>query len=305
MTLKKEEIFNGSFLIGGLLRLIVACSNPTDTISPNNFINATTETSEASYYNDIIELTEGAAAQPNATFGGRIESWTDNRLCSDTKITLQKAVTSNSDTLTIDFGTSGCTDLKGNVRKGRIVLVFSPEKRFVPLATQSINLVNFFINGVKVEGTSSVALLSPSVEGDILYEVTLTGGKFTYTDASTATREDHHFSQWTRNRTPLDLSDDEQKVFATYQGTNSTSHGVNRKGYEYSILITEDIVYKTTCLATKVFVPVAGKKEITVTKNAISTTSFLDYGNGACDKTVTVSVDGQSRNIEMKRGDNG
>jgi hypothetical protein len=286
--------------------LILASCSKTSEVTNDNSANVTAESSEDSYHNDADDIANSAAAQPDAILGGRTDTWGDNRLCADTKVTLKKLDNTNSDTLTIDFGTAGCTDAKGNVRKGKIVMIFTTGKRLFPQFSNTVSFVDFFVNGVKVEGTRVVRNVSPSLDGDITFEITLTGGKLTFPDGTTATRETHHFRQWFRNATLLDLSDDQQKILASFNGINSTASGTNKRGYTYSMLVTKDIIYKSSCLASKIFIPVSGTKVLTVTKGTNAPAEItVDYGDGTCDKTVTITINGKTETVTVSRDSNG
>ncbi len=56
--------------------------------------------------------------------------------------------------------------------------------------------------------------------------------------------------------------------------------------------ITSELVYSKTCeLNSKVFIPVKGIKTLTVDHKEI----IIDYGDGSCDNTVTITVNGKSK----------
>ncbi len=297
-----------STLMIAFVLILASCSKTNEVaVANDNADNVTTESSEDSYHSDADDIANSAAAQSDVTLGGRTERWGDNRLCADTKVTLKKLDNTNSDTLTIDFGTAGCTDVKGNIRKGKIAIIFTAGKRLYPQFTNTITFVDFFVNGVKIEGTKTVKNVSAnlSLDGDITFEIKLTGGKLTFPDGTTATRETTHFRQWFRNATP-DLTDDQQKILVTYNGTPSTASGTNRKGSGYSMVLTKDIIYKNSCLADKIFIPVSGTKVLTVTKGTNAPVVItVDYGDGACDKTVTITINGKSETVTVSRDSNG
>jgi hypothetical protein len=296
-----------STLVIAFVFILASCSkNDEQPLVNENSENVNTESAEDSYHSDADDLANSAALQPDAILAGRTEGWNDNRLCAGAKITLQKRTTTNSDTLTIDFGATGCTDSKGNVRTGKITLIFTAGKRLFPQFSHTITFSDFKINGVKIEGTRTITNVSPNlVDGDITFRVELVGGKLTFKDGSTATRQTTHFRQWFRNGTPLDFGDDQQKILATYNGTNSTASGTNRKGFAYEMQVTKDIVYKNSCLAEKIFVPVSGTKTLAVTKGTNAAQIIVDYGDGACDKTVTITINGKTETVTVKRDDNG
>jgi hypothetical protein len=57
------------------------------------------------------------------------------------------------------------------------------------------------------------------------------------------------------------------------------------------------IRYKRACWATRIFIPVEGTKLI---KREGYPDTLVDYGDGTCDALVTVTVDGISREINLR-----
>lgn len=313
----KTELVNSNKIHSAVLSLtigflIASCSTSSDPVTTNVSNSVATESAEDSYNNDTEDLASAASSQSDIQLGARTDgarTWADDRVCSSTVITIAKKVNTNPDTLTIDFGTAGCTDAKGNVRKGKIIVIYSPgDGRWKVGGGYTVTTSNFSINGVTVEGTRTVKNVSPNLDGDITWEVTLAGGKLTFPDGTTATREAHHFRQWFRNGTPLILTDDEQRILASFSGTNvstSTATGTNRDGYTYTMQVTKDISYKVTCLLAKIFVATSGTKTYNITKGTETANITVDYGDGTCDKTITVTVNGKSKTETVKRDDNG
>lgn len=94
------------------------------------------------------------------------------------------------------------------------------------------------------------------------------------------------------------------KLTITYQtvGTVSTGsrsgsmsiagsfNGTTRQGVSYSTVIKESVVFKTGCFGGKHKIPVDGIVEVTTNGEL----SVLDYGNGECDKTYTVTINGET-----------
>ncbi len=293
-------------LLMAFVLILGSCNKSDEVTVSENTLNVNSESSEDSYHNDAEDVANSVSVQSDASLTGRSERMDDNRLCADTKITLKKKSDLDTDTLTIDFGTTGCTDAKGNIRKGKIIIIFAPGKRLYPQSSNTVTFDNFSVNGVKVEGVRTVKNVSSSLDGDVTFEITLTGGKLTFADGTTATRQTHIFRQWSRGGTPLDLSDDQQKLLSTYNGTQSTASGTNRKGYTYEMKITKDIIYKNSCLKdSKIFIPVSGTKVLKVTKSSKTVEITVDYGDGTCDKTVTITTDGKSESVTVTRDDNG
>lgn len=186
-------------------------------------------------------------------------------------------------TLVIDYG-DGCEGPKGRVRAGKIIITYT-DRRLVPGAFRQITFENFSIDGVLVEGTRRIENISESIDEAPKFQVTLTGGKMTFDDGTTATRETDHTRTWVRGENPLS---DETWI-------EGVASGSRRDGVSYSIQITERLVYKRGCRVERVFIPVAGVKEITAGENV----AVIDFGDGSCDNEVTVSINGGEPTVKI------
>ena len=61
--------------------------------------------------------------------------------------------------------------------------------------------------------------------------------------------------------------------------------------------IIEPLIYSRQCIVTsKGTVPIKGVKELLVGNKKIS----ADYGDGSCDKQVTITIKGKSKQVELK-----
>lgn len=266
--------------------------NATDTSSVQN------EAATDGYFEDTDDMAVTVVSSDQGTLtGARTEagrviskSLLDLRFaCSTTTVTLEFAADNTLDvphgTITVDFGTDGCTDAKGNIRKGKVIVEFKG-RRFLPNSTITTTTDGYSINGVKLEGTRVVTNISGSTETNPKFSVVLTNGKATWPDNSTATRDVNRVREWIRAANPLE---DQWNVTGTASGTN-------RNGKEYEMTITSALVYKRECaISAKVFMAVQGTKELTVNGRKIT----IDYGTGDCDKTVTITADGQSKTVDV------
>ncbi len=191
--------------------------------------------------------------------------------------------------ITIDFG-DGCTDPRGNERKGIIRVEFKG-RRFIPGSTIITTLVGYEINGVKLEGVRTVSNISGSTEENPKFNITLVGGKATWTSTSgelmEATREVNRTREWVRASNP---ANDQWIV-------TGTAAGVNRNGRVYEMDITKPMVYKRECaLSDRVFIAVEGTKELIVDGKKIT----IDYGDGTCDRLVTITINGESKEVRVR-----
>lgn len=177
---------------------------------------------------------------------------------------------SPSGKMTIDFGT-GCTDSKGNTRKGKLVFVYNG-RRFLPGSTVVLTPEEYYINDIKLEGTRTITNISGSTEAAPKFEVTLTNGKATFPDGSVALRQATFTREWIRAASPLN---DELRIEGNASGTA-------RSGRDYTVVIEETLVFKRNCGG----LPVSGVKLFTVDGKNIN----INYGNGDCDRSVTYTV---------------
>lgn len=179
-------------------------------------------------------------------------------------------------TVTIDYG-EGCEGPGGRIRAGIIRISYS-DHRLVPGAFRTTTFDGFSVDGVLVEGTRSVENVSESLDSDPSFSISLVGGKLTFEDETTATRDAQRTRTWMRASNPLN---DE----ATVEGSAS---GTRRDGVSYSVETLSPIVYKRACWSSRVFIPVSGIKQYTSGDNV----AVVNYGDGTCDNEVTITING-------------
>ncbi len=183
-------------------------------------------------------------------------------------------------TITIDFGT-GCKDKHGNTRKGMIIITYSG-RRFLPGSSIVTTFKDYSRNDVKVEGTHTFSNITPSKLDFPKFQIIIAGGKLTFPDGRTVTREQNMTREWQRAANPLQ---DKWVV-------DGKASGTNKNGKTYSMEITKSLVYSNACrLSDKAFIPVEGIKHLIVDGKDI----IIDFGDGTCDNKVNITVNGVSK----------
>jgi hypothetical protein len=248
------------------------------------------------YYEDADDMAGTAVASEDGT-GGKLSgsqeasflTVNDDRFCALVELTFDEASTLDHPLgdLTIDFGT-GCDDPRGNRRSGKIIVRFDG-RRFLPGSKLVITFVNYVINGIKLNGTRTLTNVTGSNEESPKFQIELDNGSVEWPDGTTATREHCFIRTWNRG-VLLNPSDDLLIVSQCDQEFAAT--GVNRRGKEYSMVIEEDLVYKRGCP-----IAVQGKKVFDVEGKIIT----VDYGTGDCDNSIIITVDGSSRNVQVRK----
>jgi len=258
--------------------------------------NVENEAVAESYFEDVDDISTLAVAVDDATLKGSRTSAAgrggvkpgDSRFTCATvsfEFAEDNTLTNPHGYITIDFGT-GCADARNNIRKGIIKVEFIG-RRFMPGSQIITTLIDYSINDISIEGVRTVTNATVSLETNPKFTITVQGGMVTWPDGSVATREVNHTREWVRTNNPLN---DEWIV-------TGSAAGSNRDGKTYQMEITKPLVYKRECASnSKGGIAVEGTKVLTVEDKVIT----IDYGSGACDRLITITVNGQSKEIELK-----
>lgn len=246
-----------------------------------------------SYFLDIDDLATVAIGAPdNDQYSGARQATTititDSRFCAGAIVTINpganSTLTDPNGVMTVDFG-AGCTDQRGNIRSGKLIFTYN-KWRFQPGSTIVTTTDNYAINGVKLEGRRTLTNVNSDNDDESVprkFNALLENGKATFlADGSIAERESDITWQWTRTDSPAD-------DFLTILATSEAS-GKTREGNAYQVSVFESLIYRRNC-----GIAVSGIKKYMLEKKEIT----IDYGNGECDKSVIVTVNGTSRNFTI------
>jgi len=168
------------FGAGGLLSLLLfSCSkedvkNITGADDAQKVVELTNKNlSSDLYYDDLsfevlqVNTENGLTAQPATP--------TQPQTCATVSVTPKDAAQWPK-TVTIDFGTAGCTGQNGYLRKGKII--YTLDKKLITTgAVLTITFENYSVNGHKIEGVCTITN-NGSLNG-LNVTVKLTNGKIT------------------------------------------------------------------------------------------------------------------------------
>lgn len=185
--------------------------------------------------------------------------------------------------ITLDYGI-GCTQPGGITFKGKII-VNQSAKITTTGATRQITYDNFFVEGVKIDGSRTLTNAGFNAAGQPYF--TKTGSEtYTFPSGETATRTINHVRTMTEGYNTTPRADNVWQV----TGTDS---GVNRNGDAYTVSITTALTRKFTCPWL-----VSGVIELTVNGK----TRSLDFGDGTCEREATLTLaDGTVKEIKIRR----
>lgn len=222
------------------------------------------------YLEDSNDLASSVLEGETASSGGKISEETDSRLaCAE----ITRSGTDESGTIIIDFG-DGCTDPRGNVRKGKIAIEYSG-RRNDPGSFWTMEYVDYFINEISIEGLRKVNNISEPGSEALVFKVDMENGLMTWPNGSQARRRVHHFREHHKNENHLL---DRLIVYGTAEGNH-------RNGRGFIIEIIEPLVYTRECREQGIYIPVEGTKLIKHGDRQIT----VDYGNGECDNIVAIT----------------
>ncbi len=185
-------------------------------------------------------------------------------------------------TMTIDFG-SGC-GAAGNVRKGKIVSVISGPMRKSGTVIET-RFVDFYVNNNKITGTKRIVINGLNENLNLNFTVNINQ---TVTSATGASRNYNsvYLIEWRQGILTPSKADDVYAIRGTESGRDS-------QGRNFSSTTLSPLIKKMNCD----FI-VAGKNQINVTGRP---QFILDYGDGQCDNKATVTANGQTKEIVLKK----
>jgi hypothetical protein len=186
-------------------------------------------------------------------------------------------------TLIIDYG-DGSTCDSTDVKKGKItdtftfILTWGDSVSFT--STETLTFEGFVRDSVQLDGTFVTTKVNHNTKTVEAQDV-----RITYADTTSVswsgvldyTYEHGDKCKWKDN---------------TVHVTGSID-GVNREGVAFSLVITEELVFKYKCNKHRRSHPVSGVVQVTV-GGVVST---IDFGDGACDKTYTITTNGVTEEI--------
>lgn len=272
--------------------LFMLSCNEDDRLTISDTQEITEESVTDAYFQDLDDMatvTVGAPEDDQYSGGRSATTFTivDSRFCAGATATITPGPNSTvqvpNGVITVDFGL-GCTDLRGNTRSGRLYFTYN-KWRFQPGSTIVITTDNYTINGIKLQGTRTLTNINGDNDDASVarkFNAVLEDGRALFPDGTTAERESDITWQWNRAES---AADDFLTILAT-----SSANGKTCDGNLYEVSVYESLIYKRNC-----GIAVSGIKKYLLEDKEIT----IDYGDGTCDKSVVVTVNGTSRSFTI------
>jgi hypothetical protein len=284
--MKTKKIFLGAFIA---LTFFISCDSndkTTDTTAISSDEIAVDSNIDIAIDDVSVIVDDQYAMQQSATNKSATAITSILPPCA----TITTVLTNETWTRTIDFGTVGCELKNGNFVKGKIIISFS--KNFTePSRTISYSFVNFYHNNKLIQGNKTIVQTIKSTElldlphpvstHSIEMSVTFGDGKV-YTRTGTRVRE-----MTSGFETPFNWEDNVFKVWGYHITTFPN-------GTKITSTIKTPLQFTMSCK-----MPFATKGSILIVKNDKEV--LLDFGNGDCDDLATVTVNGITKEIHLKK----
>jgi hypothetical protein len=188
-------------------------------------------------------------------------------------------------TMRIYYGETNFLCKDGNYRRGTILVSWTGRYRAEGTAI-TITFSDFFQNDNKVEGTKIVTNTGRNANDNLTFSIVVSG-KVINTDGKSHTWNSNRTRTWIEGEATAETSDDIYEI-------SGTTNGINRNNLTYTAKITKSLRVVMSCE----WRVVSGTVEVTPEGKSVRT---IDFGNGACDRLVTVSVNGKSKTFERRK----
>ncbi len=206
------------------------------------------------------------------------------------------------DTMSVDFGTTGCTGGDGRTRKGLLMFTYTAGKHY----RDSACVINVTTPGNTYYVNSDQVIVNSKTITNMGHS--LSNGYLTWNVSSNmqVNRGDGSVISWSASKTkvltagekpnnlPIDWLHAKVAIYGSANGTY-TKQGSPAESFNVSVQQAKWLVRDFTCSGARRFF-VQGELEFTPGSKP---TRYVNFGSGNCDNTATVTINGNVYNITL------
>jgi hypothetical protein len=185
----------------------------------------------------------------------------------------------------IDYGTTNYVCKDGNLRRGIIWVKWTGAYR-TPGTKLQISFENFYQNNNLVEGEKSIVNNGLNALGQLSFTIEVSG-KITTPSAETFTWKSNRTRVWVAGLNTAARIDDVYEI-------SGTGSGINRKGISFTSEISKVLRVVNACTHKIV-------SGILIVKPENKMDRTIDFGSGACDELIIITVNGKTRTISRRK----
>ena len=190
---------------------------------------------------------------------------------------------SNPRILTVDFGTENCLGNDGRYRRGKVVVTYNGAYR-EPGHVHTFTTENYFVNDNQVLGTREVENTGYNSDGNLVFTIEI-DGQIIKENGGVINRVSSRVREWIEGEETGTRFDDVYLITGTHSGQAS-----NGRGFEAETI---------TPLRKEIGCRWIVSGSIQIDRNN-RPDGVLDFGNGTCDRNATVTINGNTHNIQLR-----
>lgn len=241
-------------------------------------------------FQDIKKVVEEAANDEGASIANKKAGYSFGSCATVTVSPAWSDTTSWPKVMTIDFGATNCAGVNGNQRRGKLIVTISDRYRNNG-SVLSVQPQGFYWNDYLVEGSKTITNNGRNGANNLTFTVNVNNAKITYPDGSVTSWESTRTNEWIAGENTTLFSNGLAGVCDDEYLITGSATGVNCAGLPYAVVITSPLRKKICCRWI-----VSGV--VNVTPNGLPTRT-VDFGDGNCDATVKLTVNGNTFTIQF------
>lgn len=248
----------------------------TDSATENNLITTVA--------NDMGSISDEAGRTKNVSSFKTMGELAVMSSCAT--LQFDTLVSTNADTIRVNFGSTNCLCNDGRYRRGTLLIIYTGKYKD-SLTTITTIPQSYYVNDNGVGGSKTTKNLGHNSQGHLVYDitenltVTLAGsGKIISMNASRK-------REWLNGESTLIWNDDRYSITGSSSGTNSN-------GRSYSSSIASPLIRDMSLACRRNFI--SGIIEHTPENKPTRT---IDFGDGTCDNKATVTINGKTYEVTL------
>jgi hypothetical protein len=291
--------------------LITSCQkdSPSNPANPGggSADSETTSAADNAYVENMSNDMDNIGDQAGNTNGGsnlttyRQGGGQNSILSTCATVSVHDLIPADPDTLLVDFGNTNCVCSDGKVRNGMIRYVYSAGHHYRDSGIViTVTPVNYSVDSYQISGTKSITNRGRISGSNFTWDITANFTVIKPNNGGTIT--------WNCSRTKILLNTSAVYNGALFPinwaqakiGLTGNASGTTAAGGTYTANITQMLVRDMTCspsLSHPHWHPIIQGTIVFTPSGHLART--IDFGNGACDLTATVTIAGVSFNITL------